>query len=412
MKIGILTYHSVPNFGAQLQTLSTFCYLKNQGHEPIVINWYPRDLENLYSWISDEQNNAHNQFLKSYLTTTALCRTETDLLNEVLNQKLEAIILGSDALFKYIPIMKRLYLKMGKRRPRLVFVNVPSVEKLHNNPFLGSFISKLQSSIPVSVYAVSSQNCHFNLMTPPEKRLMKSYLKMFDFISVRDSWTQKMVKEISGYNADVYPDPVFAFNNNVKDLIPTKNEILKKYNITNDYILLSFRTGKCSDDYIQTLAEEVKKAGYLPVGLAMPEGIFCGNLEFEIPTPLSPMDWYALIKYSSGYIGERMHPIVVALHNAVPCYAFDEYGASLPDNVIFPKIGKWEKVKSKTYHIMQAANLNNNWFGYGAQETLPIASEVINKLLTVDKSLSEKFANKQLERYITGMSSVLKSFNQ
>lgn len=28
MKIGILTYHWVANFGANLQTLSTVCYLK------------------------------------------------------------------------------------------------------------------------------------------------------------------------------------------------------------------------------------------------------------------------------------------------------------------------------------------------------------------------------------------------
>ena len=43
MKIGILTYHSVYNFGANLQVLSTVGYLKNNGFEPIVINWIPED---------------------------------------------------------------------------------------------------------------------------------------------------------------------------------------------------------------------------------------------------------------------------------------------------------------------------------------------------------------------------------
>lgn len=31
MKIGILTYHCVPNFGAQLQTISTVGYVKKNG---------------------------------------------------------------------------------------------------------------------------------------------------------------------------------------------------------------------------------------------------------------------------------------------------------------------------------------------------------------------------------------------
>lgn len=38
---------------------------------------------------------------------------------------------------------------------------------------------------------------------------------------------------------------------------------------------------------------------------------------YEISLPLSPIDWYALIKYSSGYIGNNMHPIVVSLHNQI-----------------------------------------------------------------------------------------------
>lgn len=53
----------------------------------------------------------------------------------------------------------------------------------------------------------------------------------------------------------------------------------------------------------------------------MPTGIgFKHNFDFSITTPLPPLDWYALIKYAKGYIGENMHPIVVALHNAVPCF--------------------------------------------------------------------------------------------
>ena len=44
MKIGLLAYHSVCNFGAMLQLLSTYMFLKNHGHEPMFINLVAKDL--------------------------------------------------------------------------------------------------------------------------------------------------------------------------------------------------------------------------------------------------------------------------------------------------------------------------------------------------------------------------------
>ena len=76
MKIGILTYHWVANFGANLQTLSTVCYLKKNGFIPIVINWIPLDCELKYqSSTPVEQLDAHASFSETYFETTRVCRT-------------------------------------------------------------------------------------------------------------------------------------------------------------------------------------------------------------------------------------------------------------------------------------------------------------------------------------------------
>lgn len=37
MNIGILTYYRVANFGANLQAVSTYYYLKNNGYNPLFI---------------------------------------------------------------------------------------------------------------------------------------------------------------------------------------------------------------------------------------------------------------------------------------------------------------------------------------------------------------------------------------
>ena len=39
MKIGVLTFLHVSNFGANLQAFSTYMYLKNHGHEPVYLDY-------------------------------------------------------------------------------------------------------------------------------------------------------------------------------------------------------------------------------------------------------------------------------------------------------------------------------------------------------------------------------------
>ena len=70
--------------------------------------------------------------------------------------------------------------------------------------------------------------------------------------------------------------------------------------------------------------------------------------------PLSPLDWYALIKYSKGYIGENMHPVIVALHNQVPVYSFDTYGIRF-----FMRLFCYEK-SSKIYHLLKLFRLEHS----------------------------------------------------
>ena len=77
MKIGILTFYRVQNFGANLQALSTYFYLKNHGHEPVMLEYVSR-ITAAYAWISDVkgkrkpkkrlmQRAEHLRFVDSYL---------------------------------------------------------------------------------------------------------------------------------------------------------------------------------------------------------------------------------------------------------------------------------------------------------------------------------------------------------
>ena len=409
MRIGILSYHCPPNFGAQLQAISTVGFLRNAGHEVIVLNWYAKDLEEMYSHrIPPQQITCHNQFAQDYLPLSDKCQKEENLIEVVDSLHLDAIIAGSDALFKYIPLDK--YRHFSKRKFKYIYYFTPlSCERLNGNPFFGGFLGKLQNRIPASTYAVSSQNCPFSSMKRSEKRAMREALSNYKLITVRDNWTKRMVEYITNRkNIQIYPDPVFSFNTNCYLPIPTKEETVRRYNLNNDYVLLSFSSWHTNQEYIHSIAEEVKRRCLQPVALPMPENLFAAGIDKQIDLPISPLDWYALIIHSKGFIGERMHPIVVCLHNAIPFFSFDEYGIKEKKG-FFSKELVYNPSSSKTYSIVSEAGLLENLFSYKGATQMPSPQHVVNMLIRFKTTKCKYFAHLKLDEYQKGMNAVLDS---
>ena len=407
MKIGILTYHCVPNFGAQLQCVSTVGYLRNLGYEPIVLHWYPHDLEDMYrNRISAEQIKTHMLFAENYLPLSRLCRTEEDVLSEIERLEIDAIFAGSDALFKYVPQSRRVV--FSKRKFRFVKQHVLSVENIDGNVFQGAFLEKSNRDIKAVAFSVSSQNCPYMELSELEREAIKSSMSHYAKISARDEWTRDMVQYITGrHDVDVTPDPVFAFNQNCYLSMPTKQEILTKYSLPEKYVLISFWTKQLKKDYVCGIANELEKNGLTPVAFPMPERLLDYGLKHTINLPLSPLDWYALIKYSPGYVGERMHPIVASLHNSVPFYCFDEYGTSKKS--LFGLRKKYIPSSSKTYHILEKAELNEWMYSYFDENTrLPTYESVVRKFLNFPVSKCKAFAEKTQFFYNKSMEDILR----
>lgn len=407
MRIGVLTYHCVPNFGAQLQALSTIGYLRRMGHEAILIHWYAKDLEEMYSKrIPAEQFVCQNRFAEENFPLSPKCQTEEELIDVVNHLQINALIAGSDALFKYIPLKQRSHFSI--RRLRYIYHFTPiSAELLDKNPFFGDFLGHLNRRIPAAVYAASSQNCPFQDMTFWERRKMAKALANYSFLSARDAWTQQMLRKITGVrDIPKYPDPVFSFNQNCYLQIPTKAEVLEKFGIAKDYVLFSFSDWFVKQDYIKSLADEAESRGLLSVALPMPEKLNDAGIEKQVSLPLSPLWWYALIVHSQGFIGERMHPIVVCLHNSIPFFCFDEYGTEVKKST-FSKEKVFDISSSKTYAIVSDARLESNLHSYKVGTSLPTAKHVLDKLLSFDVELCQAFAKRKQQEYEQGMNRII-----
>jgi len=408
-RIGIITYHAVCNFGAQLQAISTVGFLKRKGYEPVIIHWYPEDLDEIYQKrISSEQYQCHIDFAEQNMPLTKLCRTEGELVQVIDENNLDAIILGSDALFKYLPASKRKV--FSKRKLKFVKATFASDQVWEGNPFWGSFITQLKKDIPVVVFSVSSQNAAYNKVNEQEYEELKKSLERFKYVTVRDEWTKQMVEYFLG-NIDipVTPDPVFSFNQNSYLPVPTKQDLLSKYNIPDKYVLLSFRHNYLNNDYIKEIETRLKSEGYTAVAFPTPEGLKDYRLTCRVSTPLSPLDWYYLIKYADGYIGELMHPIIVSLHNAVPFFCFDEYGLS---KTIIPLVyNRYIRKSSKIYHILSKANLLDNMVSYHKDFRKITPQEVVNRLFTFDKQNTIQFLEFYQKQYEKSMNQLLEKIN-
>lgn len=389
MKIGILTYHCVPNFGAQLQAISTVGFLKRRGHTPIVLHWYPHILEDSYkNRIPNVQLECHKNFTDEVLPTTEIIRSKDKLIDVVKKLGIEYILSGSDALFKYTPKSTRLH--FSKRKLKFFQDNNYTTIPIVDNPFFGGFLSCFSGEIGASAFSVSSQNCPYNKMNSVERKEMAECLSNYKVITVRDEWTKSMVEDITGKkDVCLSPDPVFSFEQNRWFELPSKDDLMQKFDLPDNYVLFSFSSHFQTKSYVKSLEQEFISAGYNPIALPMPEGCFDYGLKHKISLPLTPIEWYSLIKYSAGYVGERMHPIVVSIHNSVPFFCFDEYGTTKKS--FFGLKKKYIIESSKTYHIISKAGLGSQMCSYRVGK-ISQPEEVVAAIRGFDKSRCTTFS--------------------
>ena len=350
------------------------------------------------------QSDYHDAFTQDMLPLSDLCRTEEELCEEIKRLNLDGIIAGSDALFKYTPMKVRN--NLVRRLFRKVRGIVPVWDEMIGNPFFGHFLKSLDKKIPLCAFSVSSQNAPYMMMRSDEKKQMKEGIDEYSHITVRDEWTKQMVEIVSGRKGIlVTPDPVFSFNSNIYFSFPSRIEILKKFNLPENYVLLSFSKHYMKDDYIYKLSLALEQNGITPVAFPMPEGLRDFGLENRISLPLNPLDWFALIKYSRGYVGERMHPIVVALHNCVPFFCFDEYGTY--NGILDRILGRHVLSSSKTYLILERAGLIDFMYSYHSKNNYPSALDVVEKLLYFDENKCALFSTEMMDLYTNSMKTTL-----
>lgn len=374
-KFGILTYHWVSNFGAQLQTLSTYKCIEKSGNMPIIINWIPDDLKKYYDkYVSKEQNEAHASYACThYINITRVCKDKYDIARVIDEECIDVVIVGSDAVFSYTPFWSRFVL--SRRGFRYI---KPNMDFDCPNPFWGDFYDLVKRPLKLVSMSASAQNTPYRkIINKKEKIKFELALNKFSYISVRDIWTQKMISHVTcgACLPKITPDPVFAFEYNVEPSYD--NYVRQILGIEGDYVLLSLSGSYCNLEWEKELERLFAQKGITLIGLPQTNKNFVKVLKMNISFPLDPIQWYNIIKHASGYIGELMHPVLVSLHNAVPVYVFDNYG--------FKKGGMFDMDSSKSYQIIKRFGLETNYYNKLYNKSFPTPQIVLERILSFDK---------------------------
>ena len=393
-KIGILTYHSVYNFGANLQVLSTLCYFRNKGYDAKIINWRPRDLSAHYEKTTPAiQAEAHEVFFRQHYELTDICHTDEEIASIVDKEGLDAIVIGSDAVCRHFPIL----IRYRPTRSRKLFLrSLLSTPDIFPNPFWGSFYTRLKNKVPMVLMSVSSQGTLYRYTLSNERKKISKALSDFSYISVRDSWTRQVFDYFSYGKSDpkITPDPVFGFNANVPPEL-TSPAVVRRFSLPKRYVILSFKQRfSPSSEWVRRFVACCREKGTAVVSLPYPQEENRIEVDMNIPLPLDPIEWYNIIKHSTGYIGNNMHPVVVSMHNAVPFFSFDYYA----DYSRFSR--KVNLEFSKIYDLLNHTELLDNYVNVQTRGfRFPEPELVFERVHSFDKEKAKRIANTQLEAY-------------
>ncbi|WP_176439232.1 polysaccharide pyruvyl transferase family protein [Puniceibacterium sediminis] len=287
MKIGIITFHNTPNFGATLQCYALSKYLGSLGHEVEVINYMPLRALWMYfrSQFMGKRRSARNvgkllkfrRFVNDKLTLSGAPVFRPDKLQPLDDGRYDVVFTGSDEVWK-----------------------VDSIRPLDGS-FYFDFLSPEKTRLcafAASASTVTDLRDHAEKTGP--------WLKRFHDIAVRDPHTGEAVTALTGSPPTIVCDPTFLWD--------FEAETHPKPYTGGDYLALYGWPNAQDSAEIRKFAD---RHGLKVVGVGARNKI-C-DAEF---VAIGPQEWLGLIRHSSVVVTDFFHGNIFALLFNRPLYAY------------------------------------------------------------------------------------------
>jgi len=393
MKIGILTFHSPCNFGANLQAYSSSSFFKELGHEVYVIN-YIRFTDSSYkNNVSEKQYLAHQKFINSNLQLTKKVNHVEQLTTLISEYSFDLILVGADAVW---------------RSPKKDSEQIYFMTWLFNNSII--------KNTPVVSMSAAHMGDGFKNLSKHKRLKIADSLSKFKYISVRDIWTKKMLlRDIPNTNElkiNLNPDPVFLLDKYISEKWNNKNNKIH----TKKYIILTLEKNwnkihtKKRNLWFKSFKKMVNNKGLLLIELPLPEGKSGMKFDYSLDYPIDPIQWFLWIKNAKAFCGLRFHSIVSSIASGTPFFSVDSYGNSSIPILILKKIGLYKIArlfdqKSKIRNLLQ----NTKFSSYRVPSKIELISpsNLLKKLNKVNLKEIEELRQKNIKIFEQNMSEML-----
>lgn len=299
MKAGIVTFNSAHNYGAVLQAYAMQEYLKGLGLEVDVINFRPKEIDNVYKlyivkrkgnkiirglkklkkiifinvsqrWKIDKSKN-FEYFINNVLNTTKPYTTIQELQKDFLHY--DILIAGSDQIWNteltkgFKPVY---FLEFGNKDARRI-----------------SYAASLGGKSLPEKYVV----------------FYKRYLENFDFISVREETMKEILKPVTDKPITCVVDPTMLLDKEAYDKVKIDTKFKGQ-----DYIYVHF-IGK--DDKTYEMADKMSKILKLPIVHNRNKGFFENELSGQFNE--RPEQYISVIENAKYVITNSFHATVFSI---------------------------------------------------------------------------------------------------
>jgi len=282
MKIGILTYHDINNYGAQLQAASVQRFLMSKGLDAELVDFRPwrheirrnmtlaRAIKKL-NFSEFKRHLATNRRFRASISEMARLSPGSTMFTGQVHKicgSYDVLVCGSDELWNfgnYLGYMPPYILDMPTRQ---------GAKKVSYAASIGSF--KPDAAM---------------------KERMKAAMSTFHTILVRDPASVKLVEEL-GFPSTRVLDPTF-----LTDLDPIRPK-------QTDYLMIS---GGLRSQQVKQALEAGRLLGLKPISVGV---AYAGHEDIYVPA--TPREWIGFIKHASCHITSLFHGAALSLKYETP----------------------------------------------------------------------------------------------
>lgn len=291
MKIGILTYHRAHNYGAMLQTYALLSYLRNNGHDVEIIDYWPDMHRVQYALIKPIVGNGILSKIKCIITTTITFIRRYIRIRKFEKFSQQYLNLSSTIQYPTSDWKKLQY--------DCIVVGSDQIWRNHesNGKYIGFDSVYFCQNIPKNIRCISyAASMGIIQLSENDKVTLKQYLKRFSTILVRENTLNEIVHSL-GYQSQVVLDPTLLLTKEQWNLLLPKERFC-----STRYIL--YYELMPSKEALRFAQEKAHSLGYklLIMDARIPIIPKCGHISYA-----SPIEFLHAIRDAEYIIATSFH---------------------------------------------------------------------------------------------------------